>query len=175
MTPVEAGKRSNTIRSFALVCVAVTSLFIMGMRVWDQLLLGETDWCSRALGAAKYATGRPAEAIQQCFDLQRMQIRSITTGSLIDAATIALCLLVLIVIVVAGGRLNLRGGKDGVDLQISDGSDSPEVVGAHKVADAAADKAQEIEHQVAQQGSVPAPAPAATQAAAKSGETEILE
>lgn len=129
----------NSIRSWALVAVAISSVFIMGMRVWDQILLGHTDWCARALGAAKYATGRPAYAIEQCFELQQMQIKTLSNGSMIDAGTIALCLVVLVVIVLAGGKVSLTTPWGGGNIS-SDRKDA-----AKKVAEAAKAKAEEIE------------------------------
>lgn len=175
MNPVEKQQRTQVkaVLIFALWCVGVTSFFIMGMRIWDQILLGHTDWCSRALGAAKYATGRPADAVKQCFELQQLQIRTISDGSLIDSITIALCLLVLIVIVVAGGRLSLSAGKDGVRTTIESADDEhPEVEAARRTAAAATEEASQIADEAATR---PAAAPAAPQQAAEHKDTEILE
>lgn len=129
-------ERRRSIRTFALVCVAITSAYIMGMRIWGQWIIANTDWCAKALGAAKYADGRPAAAIDQCFELMSKQLEISGRGNLIDAGVIALCLLVLMVIVVAGGRLSFKA--HGVETNI--GRDEA----ARAVADAADDKADEI-------------------------------
>lgn len=147
-------KQGNTIRTFAVICVAVTTLFIMGMRIWDEILFGQTDWCSRALGAAKYATGRPAAAVNQCFLLQQQQISTMGGWGYIDAVTPALCLLVLVVIVIAGGKLSFRGSvKDGVEVDV--GRES--VDAAKRVEAAATDERKQIEQEAA---AAPTPAPA---------------
>ncbi len=131
-------ERRRSIRSFALVCVAITSVFIMGMRIWTQYLIASTDWCAKALGAAKYANGRPAAAIDQCFELMTLQLEATSRGNLIDSGVIALCLLVLMVIVVAGGRFYFKASESGVETTI--GRDEA----ARAVAGAAEDKAEEI-------------------------------
>ena len=41
----------NIIKGFALVCVAVTSAYVMYMGWWLVTVLSGPDWCSRALGA----------------------------------------------------------------------------------------------------------------------------
>lgn len=112
----------NTIRTFALVCVAVTSIFVMCMCIWLVLLLSDPYWCDRAIGAAKDATQRQS-AFTGCFSLLTQQMSALAVSNYIYAATIALCLAALMVIVVAGGKLSFRGGKDGVEANI--GADVP--------------------------------------------------
>src|SRR5690554_5686141 len=96
------------IRTWALVAVAVSSAFTIGIAVWLISILSAQDWCSRALGAAKYATGRPANAIDACFDLMGEQVGTLGLALLIVIGVQALCLAVLVVIVLAGGKLNFR-------------------------------------------------------------------
>lgn len=130
-------ERRRSIRTFALVCVAVTSLYVMGMRIWAYQMIG-ADWCVKGLGAAKYATGRPEFALKHCFEIQQQQLNVLREGSLIDGGVVALCLAVLMVIVVAGGRLSFKASKTGVETNI--GRDEA----ARAVADAADDMADEI-------------------------------
>lgn len=130
-------ERRRSIRTFALVCVAVTSCYVMGMRVWAYYMIG-ADWCVKGLGAAKYATGRPEYALKHCFEIQQQQLQVIREGSLIDGGVIALCLAVLMVIVVAGGRLSFKASQSGLETEI--GRDEA----ARAVADAAEEKAEEI-------------------------------
>lgn len=134
----------HTIRTFALVCVGVTSVFLMSMIIWYTMLLAGRDWCARAIGAAQQSD-RPETAISSCYTLLTQQVEALAWNSHIFVAIIALCLLVLMVIVVAGGRLSFTGSKDGISADI--GSDKA-AKAAHEVADAAVDKADEIEGEV---------------------------
>lgn len=133
-------ERRNTIRSFALVTVAVTSAFIMAIIGWLIYLL-QSDWCSKALGAGQL-TNRPDAAIGACFTMMRQQIFALSLNSYIFGGVIAMCLLVLMVIVVAGGRLSFKASKDGVEGDIA-----PEEA-ARQVADAADEQATAIEGSV---------------------------
>ena len=106
------------IRTWALVAVAVSSAFVIGIAVWLIAILSAQDWCSRALGAARYATGRPANAIDACYDLMGMQVGTLGTALLIVIGVQALCLLVLVVIVLAGGKLSFKASRDGVEADV---------------------------------------------------------
>lgn len=113
----------NTIRTFALVCVAVTSIFVMAMIVWLTRLLSDPSWCDRAIGAAKDST-RPESAFSGCFQLLTQQMSALAVNSYIFGGVVALCLATLMVIVVAGGRLSFTGSKDGVSANISSANDA---------------------------------------------------
>ena len=131
----------NTIRTFALVCVAVTSVFVIGMGIWLTLILSASNWCARAVGAAQVSE-RPQAAISGCFTLLHDQVEALAWNSHIFAAVIGLCLFVLMVIVIAGGRVSFKADKGGLSGDIVS-ADAP-VVAAQDVADAAQDKADEI-------------------------------
>lgn len=107
----------NTLRTFALVCVAVTSVFVMGMVIWLVTLLADKGWCDRAIGAAKDAALRQ-NAFTGCFSLLTQQMSALAVNSYIFGGVIALCLAALMVIVVAGGRISFRAGKDGAEANI---------------------------------------------------------
>jgi hypothetical protein len=131
-------ERRAPIRTWALVAVAVSSAFTIGMAVWLVLILSAQDWCTRALGAAKYATGRPANAIDACFSLMNVQVDTLGKALLIVIGVQALSLLVLVVIILAGGRLSFNASRDGVSADISRDE------AAQRVADAAVDEAQAV-------------------------------
>ena len=114
----------NTIRTFALVIVAITSGFVMGMAVWLTRLISDPSWCDRAIGAAKGST-RPESAFSGCFQLLTQQISALAINSYIFGGVIALCLAALMIIVVAGGKLSFTGNKDGVSANISGAADTP--------------------------------------------------
>ena len=111
----------NTIRTFALICVAITSIFAMSMvGVYTYLL--QSDWCAQAMGAAQLAN-RPESAIGGCFALLQDQVSALAINSYIFGGVIALCLAVLVVIVIAGGRLSFKAGRDGVEGNIGRGQE----------------------------------------------------
>jgi hypothetical protein len=129
----------NPIRFFAVLCVAATSAYVMWMGYRLNDVLASPGWCATALGAGKAASGgSPIKGLEACVGLLTIQLRSIATNSHILFGVIAMCLLVLIVIVIAGAKLDLKGNlKDG-NLEGHMGKDrddppskvSPDVVAA---------------------------------------------
>jgi hypothetical protein len=95
-----------TIKSFAVVCVAVIGAYVMwlGYRV-NETLAGPT-WCATAIGANRADKDSKIDVAGSCVNLLTIQLRSLATNSHILLGTVALCLVVLIVIVVAGARLS---------------------------------------------------------------------
>ncbi|MBX7459569.1 hypothetical protein [Qipengyuania huizhouensis] len=130
-------KMRHLVSTWALVCVAVATAALIFFAYDKTEHLSAPDWCARAGWAAKQGD-RPESAIQGCFGLMSKQIDALAIDSHIAHGTIALALLVLVVIVLAGGRLSFRGGKDGVDLNISRNE------AAERVADAADEEADRI-------------------------------
>lgn len=130
----------NPIQTFAVLCVAVIAAYVMvvGWRLIS--ILSSPDWCVRALGAEKASAVRTIEGLKACISLMDRQVRALAVDSHISQGVVALCLAVLIVLVIAGGRLSLKGSKDGVEANI--GKDVGEA--AEAVAVAAVDKAEEI-------------------------------
>jgi hypothetical protein len=117
----------NTIRTFALVCVAITSAFILAMIVWSTFILSAPEWCGRALGAEKASPGRTLEGLKACITLMGQQVSALAWNSHIYAVTISLCLVALMLIVVAGGRISFTASKSGVSGNIArdDPGDDP--------------------------------------------------
>lgn len=119
----------NTIRTYAVVVVSLTSLFVIGMCIWLTMILAAPEWCGRALGAEKASPGRTLEGLKACINLMSDQVSALAWNSHIYAATIALCLLVLMVIVIAGGRVSFSASKTGLSGNISrDDEDAAPVV-----------------------------------------------
>lgn len=114
----EPAKQHNVIRAFALVCVAITTGYVMWMGYRLNETLSGPGWCGRAIGADKAAEGSKIDVAQSCVGLLTIQLRSIATNSHILFGVIALCLAVLMVIVVAGGKLSFRGNREGVEANI---------------------------------------------------------
>lgn len=131
--------KNQPVRTFALVCVAITSAFVMYMRYWQLSILSSPDWCNRAMKAEQLDAGSRLDAALACVGMQTIQIKSIATNSYIDGGTIALCLLALMVIVVAGGHLSVASKLGSVNI----GKD-PVGQAAQAVADEAQGAADEI-------------------------------
>lgn len=135
----------NTIRTWALIAVAVSSVFTIGIAIWLIIILSVQDWCGQALGAAKDAAARPESAIQACFSLMDKQVTTLGRALLIVIGVQALSLLVLIVIVLAGGKLSFRASKDGVEGAI--GKEEAKLAGARRVERAAVEEREQIQHE----------------------------
>lgn len=138
-------KLATPVRVFALICVAVTSVFVMVMSYRLIQTLSGPGWCKTALGAEKASsTNGTVTGLDSCVGLLTIQLKSLATNSYIFGGVIALCLLTLIVIVIAGGKLDLslpeKLGGGGVHL----GRQTPEAKAAKQTADAAVDEAQNI-------------------------------
>lgn len=133
-----------TIRAFALLCVAVTSGFVMWMSYRLTDILAAPEWCARAINAERLATDRATSSVELCKELLFRQVGSLATNSHIYAGVIALCLLVLIVIVIAGGEVSFSANKSGVTANIGKEAKQAAAVAAEETAQAAVDTASEI-------------------------------
>lgn len=119
----------NTIRTFALICVAVALVFIMAMSYWLTTILAAPEWCGRAINAEKLAAGRATSAVELCKDLLLEQVSAIATNSHIYAGSIGIVLIALMLIVVAGGRLSFSASKTGIAGNLSrDDPGDPEAI-----------------------------------------------
>lgn len=126
-------KLANPIRLTAVLCVAATSIYIMymGRRLTD--ILASPEWCGKALQAEKISS-QNFGGLTACVDLLKIQLNALARADLVYAGVIGLCLLVLVVIVIAGAKLELKASETGVDMNVS--RDAP------KAAQAVADSAQ---------------------------------
>lgn len=132
-----------TIRFFAVLCVAVTSVFVMYMSYELITILSSPDWCGKALQAQRISSENFG-GLTACVGLLTIQLKSLAYNSYIFAGVIAICLGVLVVIVVAGGKADITlpttigGGHIGIDKQTAASEAATDVAGA------AVDKAAEI-------------------------------
>ena len=131
---------------FALICVAVTTVFVLAMNWWITNILAAPDWCARAVKAEQLSPGRQTSS---CGELLLKQVGSLAINNHIYAGIVALCLLVLIVIVVANGQLSFSANKSGVSANV--GHDAPPVTpkeeGAKQVASTAVAEAAKVSAQ----------------------------
>lgn len=109
----------NPIRAFAVLCVAVTTAYIMWMGWRLSNILSSPEWCGKALQADKITPDSKFDGLTGCVGLLQIQLKAIAIDSHIFAGVVALCLLTLIVIVIAGGRLTFSASKTGVSGNMS--------------------------------------------------------
>lgn len=135
------GIKAHPIRFFALLCVAVTSVFLMIMA--DRLInvLSSPDWCSKALQAERISPGKDFSGLTACVDLLKIQLQSLSVDSHMTLGTFAFALLVLVVIVIAGGKVDLEAGKEGLKAHIARENDKSDTLNA--AGDALKEKAKE--------------------------------
>ncbi len=135
----------HSVRTWALVAVGLTSgaMIYFGWKLIS--LLAEPTWCNRAIGAADKSDARPEYAVGGCFSLLAKQVDALALNSHFALGTLALSLLVLVVIVLAGGKLSFKASKDGITGDIA--SDAA-AEAANATAAAAVAKADEITEQV---------------------------
>lgn len=93
-----------TIRAFAVVIVSVTSIFLMVLCWRLANTLSGPGWCATAFGAGKVTGTEPIKGLDACVGLLTIQLQALSTTLHLGIGTIALCLGVLIIIVVAGAR-----------------------------------------------------------------------
>jgi hypothetical protein len=104
----------NPIRGFAVLCVAVIAAYVMWMGYTINDVLAGPLWCARAIGADKADANSRVDAAGSCVGLLTVQLKSLATNSHILFGVVALCLLTLIVIVIAGGEVKFSASKTGV-------------------------------------------------------------
>lgn len=132
-----------TIRFFAVLCVAVTSTFVMYMSYTLVSILSSPGWCGKALQAERISS-QNFGGLTACVGLLTIQLKSLAFNSYIFAGVIAVCLGVLVVIVIAGGQADIdlpdKLGGGGLHIKRQTG----QAEGAMDVAGAAVDRATEI-------------------------------
>jgi hypothetical protein len=134
----------NPIRGFAVLCVAVIAAYIMWMGWRLSNILASPEWCGKALQADRITPDSKFDGLTACVGLLQIQLRAIATDSHIFAAVVALCLLTLIVIVIAGGRLQFSATKAGISGNMSSSEDEAAAAAAAQTAGAAVKEAGKI-------------------------------
>ena len=107
----------HSIRTWALVAVAVTTAAMIYFANRLISWLAAPDWCGRAVHASREAE-RPESAITGCYGLMTRQVEALALNSHLAIGVLGLCLAVLVVIVLAGGKLLLKASKDGLETEI---------------------------------------------------------
>jgi hypothetical protein len=105
-----------TIRSFAVICVAVNSIYLMLLGLKLNAVLSGPGWCATAFGAGKVAGTAPVTGLDACVGLLTIQLRALAMAFQIVLGTEALCLAVLVIIVVAEARLSAKTKLGDVDV-----------------------------------------------------------
>lgn len=135
--------KKNPISTFAVLCVAISGLFVGYMIIWQTGILTSPDWCKRAMGAEKVAPGQTTEqtleALKSCNSSLLVQLNAIATDSHIDHTVIGIVVVVLIVVVVAGARASWKLSTSGFEGSVARHDDpTPTVTTTTTVAPSAA-------------------------------------
>lgn len=131
--------KDHPIRSFAVVCVAIIGGYIMWMGWQLVQIMSSPGWCAKALQAERITPGNSFAGLTACIDLLKIQLRATAVTSHIYAASLALCLLTLIVIVIAGGRLSVAASKTGLSANMSSAEDAAAAAAAQTAGAAVAE------------------------------------
>jgi hypothetical protein len=135
--------KEHPIRAFALLVVTLLSSYMVYANERLITIISSPDWCGKALQAERISN-QNFGGLTGCVDIMKIQLEAVAKVLVTNSYTLALSVLVLIVIVVAGARLagEILGNK--VDMSRQD----PAAAAARETADAAVDKAAEIENEV---------------------------
>lgn len=106
-----------TIRAFAVLCVAVTSAYLMVIAWKLNNTLSGPGWCATAFGAGKAAGTQPVKGLDACVGLMTIQLQSLALNSHIVLVTFSLCLAVLVIVVLAGARFSADTKFGKVDVE----------------------------------------------------------
>lgn len=144
----------HPLRAFALLLIAVIVGYLMWTGYRADEVLASPGWCRTALGAqqASPEAGK-VQGSDACLGLLTIQLKSVSTNSHIYAGSFALCLLALVVIMLAGGRIDF--GSKIVDFSI--GKEEAARRAAVAAADKVASDAQTSADEVKQNGAAPPP------------------
>jgi len=108
----------NPISSFAILCVAGTSIFLGYMTLRMAGVLESSGWCAKAIQAEKISPGDTYVGLTTCVELLTIQLGAIALGFHIAVGSFALTLLFLIVVVVAGARASAKLSATGMEFNV---------------------------------------------------------
>jgi len=140
---------NNPIRWTAIIVVALVAGYAMYMTYWMTDVLAGSGWCAKAIGADRADTDSRIDVAGSCVGLLTIQLKSLATNSHIFVGMFALVLLVLIVIVIAGGKLDVdlpeKLGGGGIHMGRGEPAPvTPEAKAATKTATAAVEAATAV-------------------------------
>lgn len=140
----------KAIQIAALLCIAVTSAFLIYMSYLLTTILSARDWCFTAIGADKVSTGSMGsmDTLTACVGLLTLQIKALSLNSHIVTGTMALALAVLVIVVLANARVQGKVGPGGAEGSIG-GNVGAAVDETKKAAAAVVEKAEKVEAAVA--------------------------
>jgi len=122
----------------ALSIITALGIFMSYMSVRYTNILASKDFCATAVSAKQMTGDGSIEIARACVGLLSTQIGAIAQNSYVYALTNAFVIAAMAVLGVVGGQFKFRGGKDGLEAEVSRQD------AAQQVADAAQDKAAEI-------------------------------
>lgn len=131
--------KRNPISFFAVLCVMATAAYLAFIS--DRLVdvLESPSWCTKALYAEKISE-QVAGGLSACKELLMLQVPILGTGLHIVLGGFVLCLVVLVVVVVAGARASWKVSTSGIEGSVS----RDEVKAAEHVVAGAEQAAEEV-------------------------------
>lgn len=118
--------KENPISTIAVLLVAGIVAYIGYMNYWLTDVLAGPGFCGKAVGADKLTPGpQTVTVLLGCIDMLKLQLEALGTNSHIFAGTFGLCLIVLIVVVIAGARARFKAGKGGLEGEVGRDTLSP--------------------------------------------------
>ena len=77
--------RINKTNVFAIICVAVTTVFVIGMSIWSSNILASASWCRAVIDAHKAAPGTNLDAGNACVAVLLVQLRALAINSYMNS------------------------------------------------------------------------------------------
>lgn len=127
----------NPISLFAVLCVAATASYLGYITYRLISVLESETWCGNAIQAEKISPGSTYVGLTTCVDLLKIQLQAVATGFHISVSSFALCLIVLVVVVIAGARASWKLSEKGFEGSVERNAAADHVVEGAK--DAAAE------------------------------------
>jgi hypothetical protein len=145
--------KEHPIRAFALLVVTLLSSYMVYANERLITIISSPDWCGKAMQAERILPGNQFQGLTGCIDIMKIQLEAVSRVLVTNSYTIALSVLVLIVIVVAGARLAGKFMGNELDMSRQDA----QVAGAEKVVAAATEEKNKIVEETndGQRSSVP--------------------
>lgn len=105
-------------RIFATIVISTIAAFLMGMAVWYTYTLSSNQFCINAAGIEKATGENRTQITLECIKLLNEQVHALGNNGYIVLGTLALTIIVLVVIVIARGKVSIDASKEGVSAEI---------------------------------------------------------
>ncbi len=134
---------ANLVGLSAVVVVLVAMLIAAGFIIWS-LMSG--NWCDAAVDSDRAVRANNMDAARACVGLLMEQLKTLGTALLSIIAAVAIGFIVLVVLLIADGKVSFSASRSGVSGNIAGRGDTPPPAqaAAEQVAEAANEEAADI-------------------------------